>query len=281
MRSPEGSENGLGLRPSSRESECQNPSGRSWLRSVKRLPAMSAQVLRPKLIVIAGPNGSGKTTFTNQVLRHDWSDGCLFINPDNIARDEFGDWNSPDAVLKAVVRAKEIREECLQEKRSMLLESVFSAPDKLNFIQQARDAGFFIRFFLIGTDSPEINAARIVRRVMDGGHDVPISKIISRYNRSLAHGALAMTMVDRAYTYDNSVDDRDPKKLFRMRDGRIVKTYADLKLHQWGRMLLDSLTATFPDGDGTKIVDALPTSFSTPANVQRIRRLSRDELHKR
>ena len=28
-----------------------------------------------------------------------------------------------------------------------------------------------------------------------------------------------MTMVDRAYGYDNSVDDRDPKKLFRTRDG--------------------------------------------------------------
>jgi len=66
---------------------------------------MADKVLRPKLIVIAGPNGSGKTTFTNQILRHDWSDGCTFINPDEIARNEFGDWNSPPAVKKAVVRA--------------------------------------------------------------------------------------------------------------------------------------------------------------------------------
>jgi uridine kinase len=35
---------------------------------------MVKKVLKPKLIVIAGPNGSGKTTFTNQVLRHDWSE---------------------------------------------------------------------------------------------------------------------------------------------------------------------------------------------------------------
>lgn len=68
---------------------------------------MTKKAFRHKLIVIAGPNGAGKTTFTNQVLRHDWSEGCVFINPDEIARNDFGDWNSPDAVMKAVVRAKD------------------------------------------------------------------------------------------------------------------------------------------------------------------------------
>ena len=198
-------------------------------------------MLRPKLIVIAGPNGSGKTTFTNQVLRHDWSEGCIFINPDEIARHDFGDWNSPEAVMKAVVRAQELRVECLRERKSMLIETVFSAPDKLDFIQRAKEADFFIRFFFIGTDGPHINAARIVRRVMDGGHDVPITKIINRYNRSIANGAVAMTMVDRAYGYDNSVDDRDPRKLFRARDGEIFKTYTDLRDHEWGRMMVEGL----------------------------------------
>lgn len=82
---------------------------------------MAGKPLRPKLIVIAGPNGSGKTTFTNQVLRHDWSDGCIFINPDEIARNEFGDWNSPEAVKKAIVRSREIREDCLNNNKRMLL----------------------------------------------------------------------------------------------------------------------------------------------------------------
>lgn len=205
---------------------------------------MSGKEQKPKLLVIAGPNGSGKTTFTNQVLRHDWSEGCLFINPDEIARYEFGDWNSPEAVLKAVVRAEEMREACLNERKSLLVETVFSAPDKLDFIRRAKEADFFIRFFLIGTDGPYINAARVTRRVMAGGHEVPISKIISRYNRSLANSAIAMTMVDRAYCYDNSVDDRDPRKLFRMRDGAIFKTYADLYHHEWGRLLVEGMTVS-------------------------------------
>lgn len=202
---------------------------------------MVKKVHRPKLIVIAGPNGSGKTTFTNQVLRHDWSAGCLFINPDEIARNDFGDWNSPKAVMQAAVRAQELRETCLKERKSMLIETVFSAPDKLDFIQWAIEANFFIRFFFISTDGPQINAARIVRRVMDGGHDVPITKIISRYNRSIANGAVAMTMVDRAYAYDNSVDDQEPRKLFRSKDGEIVKTYASLKGHEWAKMMSEEL----------------------------------------
>lgn len=54
---------------------------------------------KPKLLIIAGPNGSGKTTFTKLLLGHYWSEDCLFINPDDIAQNEFGDWNSPDAVI--------------------------------------------------------------------------------------------------------------------------------------------------------------------------------------
>jgi predicted ABC-type ATPase len=211
---------------------------------------MTKKNLRPRLILIAGPNGAGKTTFTNQVLRHDWSTGCVFINPDEIARHDFGDWNSPEAVLKAVTRAQELREECLSQRRSMLLESVFSAPDKLDFIRRAKDADFFIRFFFISTDGPHINAARVARRVMDGGHDVPITKIISRYNRSIANSAIAMSFVDRGYGYDNSIDDRNPKILFRTRDGHVFKTYTDLKLHEWGQMMIEELAKSTPTNPG-------------------------------
>ena len=51
----------------------------------------------PELIVIAGPNGSGKTTVTTQFLHHKWSEGVMYINPDQVAEDKFGGWNNPDA----------------------------------------------------------------------------------------------------------------------------------------------------------------------------------------
>ena len=193
------------------------------------------------MIIIAGPNGSGKTTFTPQMLEHDWEDGCLFINPDEIAKNDFGDWNSPAAVMKAVVKAQELRDGCLKTGQSMLIESVFSAPDKLVFIRQAKEAGFFIRFFFIGTDSPEINAARVTRRVLHGGHEVPIAKIISRYSKSIANASTALQIADRGYVYDNSTTDRNPRILFRARDGGVFKEYADLRHHPWAQMMCEEV----------------------------------------
>ena len=121
---------------------------------------------KPRLIVVAGPNGSGKTSITQQLLMHEWMGGCVYVNPDFIARDEFGDWNAPDAVVQAAQHAAAIRENCLASRRSLAFETVLSAPDKLDFICRARKAGFFVRLFFLGTDDPSINAKRVAMRVM-------------------------------------------------------------------------------------------------------------------
>ena len=46
---------------------------------------------KPGLIVVAGPNGSGKTSITEKLLRHEWMAKCKYISPDLIALQEFGD----------------------------------------------------------------------------------------------------------------------------------------------------------------------------------------------
>jgi predicted ABC-type ATPase len=102
---------------------------------------------------------------------------------------------------------------------------VLSAYDKVEFVRRAKEKGFFIRLFFVGTESPTINASRIAQRVMEGGHDVPITKIISRYSKSIANCCVVAKMVDRAYLYDNSVDFAEPKLLFRIIDGIVAKEY--------------------------------------------------------
>ena len=188
---------------------------------------MAANNHRPVLIVIAGPNGSGKTSVTSKILHHKWLEDSEYINPDNVARDIFGNWNDRDSILKAANYCNEWREKCLIEKKSHIFETVMSAADKVDYILRAKNAGFFVRLFFVSTESPTINAKRVAQRVIDGGHDVPIPKIISRYDKSIGNCVALAPYVDRLYVYDNSIEDADARLLFRLSDGILVKRYID------------------------------------------------------
>lgn len=192
---------------------------------------------KPELIIIAGPNGSGKTSVTQKFLHHEWAESTTYINPDQVAKDMFGDWNDSAAVLKAANYCSKLREKCLNEKKSFVFETVFSAQDKIDFVIRAKQAGFFIRIFFISTSNPAINASRVAKRVMKGGHDVPIRKIISRYNKSIQNCKTVSSIIDRLYVYDNSINDAEALPLFRLSNGQIAKQYTT-DIPEWARILL-------------------------------------------
>ena len=199
---------------------------------------------KPELIIIAGPNGSGKTSVTKRFLHHERAEGTAYINPDEVANEMFGDWNSREAVLNAANYCAEWRERCLNERISFVFETVMSAIDKVDFIAKAKKNGFFIRLFFISTSSPAINASRIANRVMKGGHDVPIAKIVSRYFKSIENCKAVSSIVDRLYVYDNSVDGEEAKIQFRLVNGVIVKMYVT-DVPEWAQAIL-------PDSDGIR-----------------------------
>lgn len=187
--------------------------------------------MSPVLLVVAGPNGSGKTTVTERLRVERWSEGVEYLNPDEVARDRFGDWNSREAVLSAARWTDARREELLQAGQGIAFETVLSTDAKVDFIGRAKQAGYFVRVFFIGTSDPRINAARVAGRVMAGGHTVPIEKIVSRYVRSLANLAPMIRLADRVYVYDNSVDGDDARLCARTEGGHLRKIYAVLP--QW------------------------------------------------
>ena len=156
----------------------------------------------PVLLIIAGPNGSGKTTITARLRADHWSDGVEYLNADDI--------------------------ELLRARQSIAFETVFSVDGKVDFLRRSRDAGYFTRVFFIGTESPRINAARVADRVMRGGHTVPIEKIVSRYKRSHANLSAAIALADRVYIYDNSVDGSDARLCARTEGGALRKVYGPI-----------------------------------------------------
>lgn len=214
-----------------------------FLKNIKTI-IFKMQKNRPTLIVIAGPNGSGKTSITSQILKHEWLSNCVYINPDNIAQEEFGSWNDLNNVIKAADLATQRRLECIENNESLIFETVFSAMDKIDFLMNAKEKGYFIRFFFVGTNHPSINASRIAMRVIEGGHDVPISKIISRFTKSISNCCLTATFVDRIYVYDNSEDFSIAKLLFRANNGVLEKSYQ--KINNWALPILNSLKINKP-----------------------------------
>jgi predicted ABC-type ATPase len=113
-------------------------------------------------------------------------------------------------------------------RKGIAFETVFSQPDKVDFLSRAKDVGYFIRVFFIGTSDPRINAARVAGRVLDGADSVPIEKIVSRHVRSIANLSAAFRLADRVYVYDNSVEGQDARLLARSADGLLRKIFGPL-----------------------------------------------------
>ncbi|MHB8416603.1 MAG: zeta toxin family protein [Myxococcales bacterium] len=195
--------------------------------------------MKPVLLVIAGPNGAGKTTITGRLRDEHWSEGVQYLNPDEVARDRYGDWNSPEAVARAAAWTEERREKLLAEGASLAFETVFSTDGKVDFVRRARAAGYFVRVFFISTKDPRINAARIAGRVMEGGHSVPMEKIPARYLRAMANLAPAIRLADRVYLYDNSVEGAEALLCARTEEGSLRKIYTGLP--QWVADAVDGL----------------------------------------
>ena len=96
------------------------------------------------------------------------------------------------------------KSEYIRHGDSFSFETVFSHPSKVELLKSAQAVGFRTYLYFVATDEPEINLRRIIRRVQNGGHDVPADKVIERYSRSLANAAKALPYLNRAFFFDNS-----------------------------------------------------------------------------
>lgn len=168
----------------------------------------------PVLVFLAGPNGAGKSTFFRDYLQ---PLGLPFLNADEIAR------RLRETVLPAETKDIErIAFEITEKQRASLLsgrlsfctETVFSDPQgaKLDFLTQARAAGYTTFLVFIGISDSDLSIARVMQRVEAGGHDVPDDKLRGRFPRTLANLREAIPIVNEAFLFDNS-SDLDPFRI--------------------------------------------------------------------
>ena len=81
---------------------------------------------------------------------------------------------------------------------------MLSAERNFSLLERAKEKGCFIRCYYILTADPAINIWRVKSRVESGGHDVPVEKIISSYDRALGLVEDVVKVCDVCHIYDNS-----------------------------------------------------------------------------
>ncbi|AZG47636.1 zeta toxin family protein [Gordonia insulae] len=156
-----------------------------------------------RLDLVIGPNGAGKSTFVEYTLAP-LLPGSVFVNADLIARrrwPEEAEARSYDAARIAAAT----RERLIDDGRSFIAETVFSHESKLELIDRAHAAGYFVVLHVLLV--PEALAVlRVAYRQSAGGHSVPEHKIRARYRRLWPLAADAVHRTDEATVYNTALD---------------------------------------------------------------------------
>jgi predicted ABC-type ATPase len=198
---------------------------------------MTSPAPRPTLFLIAGPNGVGKSTFYDTVLKPRVQ--APFINADIIQRDELND-PSVEAAYEAARIAAARRDDCLRSGRSFVTETVFSHPSKLEMLGAARKAGLRIVIFHLHLVSADLAVARVMARVEEGGHPVPENKIRERFVRNQQLIPAAVLMADKGAVFDASRLNQAPRLLAKISAGQADWVTQDLP--EWFERLYPELS---------------------------------------
>jgi|SRR5574344_2106274 predicted ABC-type ATPase len=137
----------------------------------------------PKLFIISGCNGAGKTTASYTILPEMLS--CNeFVNADEIARglSPF----TPERVAIAAGRIMIERvKELLDSGKDFALETTLAARTHLNVIKEAHNRGYTVTLLYFWLNMPSLAIERVRLRVASGGHNVSEENIRRRYDMGI------------------------------------------------------------------------------------------------
>ena len=177
---------------------------------------------RPNLYIIAGPNGSGKTTFVKSFLPF-YVDCLNFVNADLIASGLAPFFPEGVAVKAGKIMLEEI-ENYQRQRVDFAFETTLAGRSYLKLLKEMKKDGYKTHLFFLWIRSSELALKRVKERVSMGGHDVPVQTILRRFNRginNLFH--LYRSLLDSWMLFDNSGDL--PMVIAKETDG--VKTILD------------------------------------------------------
>lgn len=159
----------------------------------------------PIVYIIAGPNGSGKTTFAVEFLPK--IAGCRnFINADLIARGL-----SPLDVDAAAIAAgrlflAQIRLQ-MNARHDFAFETTLAGLSYIKLINAMRRVGYQVHLYYLWLPGVQLSLKRIAERVKRGGHDIPRQVAVRRYGKGLINlFRYYIPLADYCAIFDNTMN---------------------------------------------------------------------------
>ena len=116
---------------------------------------------KPILYIFAGGNGAGKSTFSSLLT----PEGTIIVNPDEIAKNS-------QTHQHANAYIGELKEQAIQNKKSILIETNFLFEDEIDSFLAFKEAGFEMHLFYFVLSSLKESELRVHLRKSKGGHYV-------------------------------------------------------------------------------------------------------------
>ncbi len=140
------------------------------------------EVVSPRVVVFAGPNGAGRSTHADAMLA---AVGIpTFVNADFIARGLAGKRAETVAIAAGRIMLNRLRE-LAAAGEDFAFESTLSSKTFAPFLRRLKTQGYHVAICYFALQSSGLAVKRVKLRVALGGHDVPTDVVHRRYGRSL------------------------------------------------------------------------------------------------
>lgn len=189
--------------------------------------ASVAQAEPPTISVLAGVNGAGKSSLWGALVEKLDS---TYVNPDTRTQSILAanpELSLDEANARAWNESTELLKQAISCRTPYAFETTLGGNTIFTLLQAAEKV-MPVRVWYVGLASPELHIQRVRRRVETGGHDIPESKIRSRFERSrvnlieLLPGLSELRVFDNSKEADAATGEPSPKLLLEMRHGKMV-----------------------------------------------------------
>ena len=135
--------------------------------------------------IIAGPNGSGKTTFAKKFLPY-YVQCPNFVNADLIAQG-LSPFSPRSSAIKAGKLVLSQIYEYIEQGVDFAFESTLAGKLYVNMFKKLKEQGYKLHLLFLWIPDAKLAVARIKDRVAEGGHSVPAQDVRRRWTRSISN----------------------------------------------------------------------------------------------